>query len=47
MEALTQNKKEKQNIAQIVIMKIDITNRNCVRCNYPKQYPDYKDYDEA
>ena len=25
----------------------DIANRNCVRCNYPKQYPDYKDYDEA
>jgi hypothetical protein len=23
----------------------DITNRNCVRCVYPKQYPDYKDYD--
>jgi len=23
----------------------DITNRNCVRCNYPKQYPDYQDYD--
>jgi len=25
----------------------DITNRNCVRCNYPKQYADYKHYDEA
>lgn len=24
----------------------DITNRNCVRCNYPKQYVDYKHYDE-
>jgi len=23
----------------------DIVNRNCVRCNYPKQYPDYKEYD--
>ncbi len=23
----------------------DITNRNCVRCTYPKQYPDYEDYD--
>jgi len=23
----------------------DITNRNCVRCNYPKQYPDYEEYD--
>jgi hypothetical protein len=25
----------------------DITNRNCVRCTYPKQYPDYEDYDEG
>jgi len=25
----------------------DITNRNCVRCTYPKQYPDFKDYDEG
>ena len=25
----------------------DITNRNCVRCTYPKQYPDYADYDEG
>ncbi len=24
----------------------DITNRNCVRCNYPEQYHDYKDYDK-
>jgi hypothetical protein len=24
----------------------DITNRNCVRCNYPAQYDDYKEYDE-
>ena len=24
----------------------DITNRNCVRCNYPGQYPDYEHYDE-
>jgi hypothetical protein len=24
----------------------DITNRNCVKCTYPKQYPDYEDYDE-
>jgi hypothetical protein len=23
----------------------DITNRNCVRCTYPKQYPEYADYD--
>ncbi len=23
----------------------DITNRNCVKCNYPKQYSDFKDYD--
>ena len=23
----------------------DITNRNCVRCTYPKQYPEYEDYD--
>jgi len=25
----------------------DITNRNCVRCTYPKQYPDYEDYDSG
>jgi hypothetical protein len=25
----------------------DITNRNCVRCNYPGQYPDYEDYDKG
>ena len=25
----------------------DITNRNCVRCTYPKQYPEYKDYDNG
>jgi hypothetical protein len=25
----------------------DITNRNCVRCVYPKQYSDYKDYDKG
>ncbi len=25
----------------------DITNRNCVRCRYPEQYPDYEDYDEG
>lgn len=25
----------------------DITNRNCVRCTYPEQYSDYKDYDDA
>ena len=25
----------------------DITNRNCVRCTYPDQYPGYKDYDEG
>jgi len=25
----------------------DITNRNCVRCTYPKQYPEYKDYDKG
>jgi len=23
----------------------DITNRNCVRCTYPDQYPEYEDYD--
>ena len=23
----------------------DITNRNCVRCTYPKQYPEYEKYD--
>ena len=25
----------------------DIANRNCVRCVYPKQYPEYEDYDEG
>jgi len=25
----------------------DITNRNCVRCMYPKRYPEYEDYDEG
>ena len=25
----------------------DIANRNCVRCTYPKQYPDYEDYNEG
>jgi hypothetical protein len=25
----------------------DITNRNCVRCTYPKQYRDYEDYDKT
>jgi hypothetical protein len=25
----------------------DITNRNCVRCVYPKQYPEYEDYDKG
>lgn len=25
----------------------DITNRNCVRCTYPDQSSDYKDYDEG
>ena len=25
----------------------DITNRNCVRCTYPKQYGDYEDYDNG
>jgi hypothetical protein len=25
----------------------DITNRNCVRCTYPKEYPVYEDYDEG
>ena len=24
----------------------DITNRNCVRCTYPKQYPEYEEYDK-
>ena len=24
----------------------DITNRNCVKCTYPRQYPDYEDYDK-
>ena len=23
----------------------DITNRNCVKCTYPNQYPDYEDFD--
>ena len=23
----------------------DITNRNCVRCQYPEQYPEYEDHD--
>jgi hypothetical protein len=25
----------------------DITNRNCVRCTYPKQYAEYQDHDEG
>lgn len=25
----------------------DITNRNCVRCNYPEQYADYEEHDKA
>ena len=25
----------------------DITNRNCVRCNYPEQYSDFEDYDKG
>jgi hypothetical protein len=25
----------------------DITNRNCVRCNHPKQYPDFQHFDEG
>ena len=25
----------------------DITNRNCVKCNYPEQYSDYEDYDKG
>ena len=25
----------------------DITNRNCVRCNYPEQYSNYEDYDKG
>jgi hypothetical protein len=25
----------------------DITNRNCVRCTYPKQYREYEDYDQG
>jgi hypothetical protein len=25
----------------------DITNRNCVRCNYPERYADYEEHDEA
>jgi len=25
----------------------DITNRNCVRCNYPQQYEDHRDYDNG
>jgi len=24
-----------------------ITNRNCVRCNYPEQYADYEEHDEV
>lgn len=24
----------------------DITNRNCVQCNHPKQYPDFQHFDE-
>ena len=24
----------------------DVTNRNCVKCNYPGQYPEYEHYDE-
>jgi hypothetical protein len=24
----------------------DITNKNCVKCNYPGQYPDYEHYDK-
>lgn len=24
----------------------DITNRNCVRCTYPKQYPEFEHYDD-
>ena len=25
----------------------DVTNRNCVRCTYAEQYPDYQDYDKG
>jgi hypothetical protein len=25
----------------------DLHNRNCVRCTYPEQYDEYKDYDEG
>jgi hypothetical protein len=25
----------------------DITNRNCVKCTYPKQYPEYEGYDKG
>jgi hypothetical protein len=25
----------------------DITNRNCVKCHYPEQYPDFEDYDKG
>ena len=25
----------------------DITNRSCVRCNYPEQYGDYEVYDKV
>ena len=25
----------------------DLHNRNCVKCNYPKQYDDYRHYDEG
>ena len=24
----------------------DLSNRNCVRCNYPDQYKDFKHFDE-
>ena len=24
----------------------DLGNRNCVRCTYPKQYPDFTEYEE-
>lgn len=24
----------------------DLANRNCVRCTYPEQYADFKDYDK-
>lgn len=25
----------------------DISNRNCVKCTYPEQYGNYKDYDQS